>query len=218
MCHHESLKSCDECHTLKGDPKHKNVNLAKAFHEIDSDHSCVGCHNLNKEINNCAACHEKMPKEPSEASCSVCHAGEGVVADNEMEEGVVPAEIAKFDVPEKITIDTIKDKLQPVEFPHRAVIDKINGVINQNDIAKTFHGDDMTMCAGCHHKSPAGEKPPACSTCHGTETDRSDVNKPTIMGAYHRNCIECHKRMDVKDYISCGSCHKDKTGVPGSPR
>ena len=56
-CHHETLKACKECHSLSGKPEGNGVNLADAYHQVFSEHSCAGCHNKKKEEKECAGCH-----------------------------------------------------------------------------------------------------------------------------------------------------------------
>ncbi len=80
-CHHETLKACKECHTLTGKPEGNNINIAKAYHNVFSEHSCAGCHNKKKEDKKCAGCHHFIPAmdvetmSPKKDTCSACHAG-----------------------------------------------------------------------------------------------------------------------------------------------
>ena len=48
-CHHETLKACKECHSLTGKPEGNGINLANAYHQVFSEHSCTGCHNKKKD-------------------------------------------------------------------------------------------------------------------------------------------------------------------------
>ena len=60
-CHHETLKACDECHSLTGKPEGNGINVANAYHHVFSEHSCAGCHNKKKEEKKCAGCHHFIP-------------------------------------------------------------------------------------------------------------------------------------------------------------
>ena len=125
-------------------------------------------------------------------------------------------ELLPENLPEVITISKLQKTMKPVDFPHLAIILKLIEDMSQNKLANAFHGGRLVVCAGCHHNSPIGETPPPCSTCHSDTGERSDVNTPTLMGALHRNCLECHKRMEINDYIMCSSCHSDWTAVSGN--
>jgi len=67
-------------------------------------------------------------------------------------------------------------------------------------------------CVVCHHSknddgtrdmenSSEGE---SCSSCH--DVKRTDGGTP-LMRAYHRQCIDCHKK-EGKGPVACGQCHK----------
>jgi len=71
-------------------------------------------------------------------------------------------------------------------------------------------------CSVCHHYSSPDDFPP-CSKCHSTKRDdisTSPLNRPSINGAYHRQCINCHSEWS-NDIIKCSSCHVKKVaGLP----
>ena len=74
---------------------------------------------------------------------------------------------------------------------------------------------EMTKgCVVCHHYTPEGRQHPACKTCHSVdESDRSvSIRKPSLKGAYHRQCLNCHR--DWIDQTDCPVCHRRKTGAP----
>lgn len=50
-CHHESFKSCKECHGQTGKPEGNGITVEQAFH---SPSMCAGCHDINK----CTDCHK----------------------------------------------------------------------------------------------------------------------------------------------------------------
>ncbi len=63
-CHHDTMRACNECHTIKGNYKGKKANLETAFHAFSAEQSCVGCHNKYKKEKECAGCphvHEFCP-------------------------------------------------------------------------------------------------------------------------------------------------------------
>ncbi len=79
-------------------------------------------------------------------------------------------------------------------------------------------------CTDCHHYTPAGANHPECRTCHPLQVKREDLSKPSLKGAYHRQCMGCHREWthDTK----CGECHIPRlangsdqpTSLPGVPR
>ncbi len=93
------------------------------------------------------------------------------------------------EAPDSMLIDDIADLYQPVHFNH-----KLHASMAQM-------GND---CATCHHYSPPGRIPP-CKECHSPEADSRDLAKPNLKGAYHRQCLSCHREWshDTK----CVVCH-----------
>jgi hypothetical protein len=68
-------------------------------------------------------------------------------------------------------------------------------------------------CSICHHVYEDGELIPGamsidlpCSECHKVGSDRKS---PSLMKAYHKLCMGCHKKED-KGPITCGECHVKK--------
>ena len=107
--------------------------------------------------------------------------------------------------PNIININVVKsekDIYQKVEFTHR------------------LHAEMSNMAGGCvicHHYNPPG-KVIACRECHENNRIRGDLNKPDLKGAYHRQCLTCHKTWTAQD--DCNFCHlpngvtkKSKTNI-----
>lgn len=97
--------------------------------------------------------------------------------------------------PENIFMDTIAeegDKFGPVNFSHR------------------LHAEMSAMsgnCEICHHYNPPGNIIP-CADCHEVERKRTDISKPDLKGAYHRQCMECHNEWGPRN--DCSQCHDQK--------
>lgn len=107
------------------------------------------------------------------------------------------------DGPDVVILDQLSDVYLPVPFDHR-------GHARMSDMAGG--------CATCHHFTPAGAPHPACRSCHDPNSAGTDIAKPGLKGAYHRQCLNCHKEWtDEKD---CNKCHTPKAGSPpaDSPR
>lgn len=76
VCHHAGMESCVTCHSLKGSKEGNFVRLETSMHQIDSQMSCLGCHETRKVDKNCAGCHEFMPsglKKKDPSTCVSCH-------------------------------------------------------------------------------------------------------------------------------------------------
>lgn len=108
--------------------------------------------------------------------------------------------------PEKVTIDVGGKKYKPTEMPHLKIVKKLYDEAVKSKLANRFHGRTATLCAGCHHHSPIGQRPPPCGSCHGTAAT-GDKDKPPINNAFHRQCIGCHQQMAHKSQ-GCVDCHK----------
>ncbi len=98
------------------------------------------------------------------------------------------------EAPDTIMLSEIADQFQPVRFNHK------------------LHAEMAEMgqdCATCHHYSPPGHIPP-CKECHGGETNPTNLKQPTLKGAYHRQCLSCHREWshDTK----CVLCHTPADG------
>jgi Class III cytochrome C family len=216
-CHHESLEACSNCHTLQGDEKGGFVKLADAYHRPTSSHSCVGCHERQKTQDTCAVCHGSMQHGLVESSCDTCHSGPlaGGAVDRPLTDvaGLLPD-----DLPDVLHLSQLKDRFGPVEFPHRAIVEAMNKTIGDNRLANVFHGSRAVVCASCHHHSPLGAKPPSCARCHLQPFDPHAVGRPGLMGAYHQQCVGCHRDMKIGDYRDCRECHLDDVPMPGYPK
>ena len=219
ICHHQSMKKCSECHTLNGSDDGKGVPLQQAMHRKDATQSCIGCHEMKQRDKNCAGCHRFTTKEQTmdDDSCLLCHTEFPKGAEiNEKTAQLLLAKrpqksktYKKEDIPEMIVIKKLSEKYKPVEFPHRKIVSTITENIADNKLAAYFHAEKGTICKGCHHNSPATNKPTLCSSCHGKPFDEKDMHKPGIIGAYHIQCMECHTYMKI-DKVGCTDCHKEK--------
>ncbi|MFC1639178.1 sulfate respiration complex hexadecaheme cytochrome HmcA [Gemmatimonadota bacterium] len=220
VCHHESMTPCADCHTLQGSEESEGVTLQRAMHAIESEHSCVGCHETKKDEIACAGCHSQMRHgEISERSCAVCHAGPSpdrvVAVENRYRslDQFRPStrdsrlSFSDSDIPDSVTIGLLSEKYEPVEFPHRQVINRLMEHIGDSKIATYFHGGEDAVCQGCHHHSPVGVEPPLCESCHGEPFNEAEPFKPGLLGAYHRQCLGCHQTMEIEEPQDCEGCH-----------
>ena len=88
------------------------------------------------------------------------------------------------------------------------MMEKITG----NALAKNFHQGKDAICQSCHHNSPDVSNPPKCISCHASAEGEQDGRVPGTKAAYHRQCFECHEKMEIEKPVSddCTACHKEK--------
>jgi len=228
VCHHADLKACINCHTLDGAKEGNFVKLEQAMHRLNADQSCMGCHETRQTDPGCVGCHtsfEKKRQQGTEA-CLNCHLvpssritdepqraeAKQEAAETLAKREAVTATYNEADIPETVSIKTLMQKYEPVTLPHRKIVQTLVANINPNKLASYFHHEKGTVCQGCHHNSPAAKEPPKCVSCHGKPFNEKDPFKPGLMAAYHRQCMECHKAMDIKKPVStdCTACHAKK--------
>lgn len=222
-CHHAEMDKCSKCHSLEGLPEGDNINLELAMHKDGAVQSCTGCHELKQKDKECAGCHSFIGKNKTKdlASCEKCHMKPLEITDETLKDDIIARNLLSTrslehkmydikDIPEKVTIKKLSNQYEPAEFPHRKIVLSIIDGIKDNKLANYFHEDKGTVCQGCHHNGPATATPTKCSSCHGKPFNNKDIHKPGLMGAYHRQCMECHKVMDIDKPKGCTECHKKK--------
>jgi len=228
VCHHAALQSCSSCHTNAGKQAGDNVKLAQAMHSMTASTSCIGCHQEKQKAPQCAGCHTFMgqKEKPNDQSCKACHMSplpayvnlaklqetRDVAVDLLKARDLETKTFAVDRIPEKVTIGGLSDRFEPAAFPHGKVVKALIDKTRKSKLAGYFHGKKGTLCQGCHHNSPPAEKPPACSSCHGNTVESADAFSPGLVGAYHRQCIGCHKTMGIEkpDSRDCNACHVEK--------
>lgn len=97
--------------------------------------------------------------------------------------------------PELITINQLSDRYGPVYFSHK------------------IHAQMSNMgggCEGCHHHNTSGPIL-KCNSCHESSRKRDDVSIPDLKGAYHRQCMDCHREWSHD--TGCNSCHTLKKNL-----
>jgi cytochrome c553 len=121
-----------------------------------------------------------------------------------------------------IVMDELVALYEPVAFDHRT----------HAQMAETWDG-----CVTCHHRAPKGAtsattraaataavatRPsqeyadviPACKSCHAAGANSAVVGMPSLKGAYHRQCLNCHR--DWMDANACVVCHAARKGTGGA--
>jgi hypothetical protein len=96
--------------------------------------------------------------------------------------------------PDVVAIKSIQNIYSSVIFPHRL----------HSEMSKISGG-----CIQCHHYNTSA-KLHKCRYCHEKNRKRDDISKPDLKGAYHQQCMDCHREWSHK--IGCNTCHKSKIG------
>jgi hypothetical protein len=219
VCHHETLKGCQECHDLKGKQEGGFINIVTAYHGQTSQRSCHGCHRSLINRKDCMGCHYFIAPIKTDIGnkeiCNRCHSGKREV------EKVYPFTVLTKTVKEEVTIKHIEKEFEAVKMPHYKMIKKLTDISNQSRLATTFHGNLKTICNGCHHKSneeaeSKKENPPICISCHSASFDSQALGRPRLQSAYHTMCIKCHENMAIDKPKKCTDCHERKAEVLGN--
>ncbi len=113
--------------------------------------------------------------------------------------------------PDTVTLKELVDVYDPVPFNHKT----------HAMMAEMWDG-----CVTCHHRSPEpATRPatqpsmngrgavtqadstqiPACKSCHPVDNKDVDVQMPGLKGAYHRQCLNCHREWTHAN--ACNACH-----------
>lgn len=143
----------------------------------------------------------RVARAPAPAECRACHISDRPTRENpalvSCPRMAIRGHHPLSEAPLIITLDELSNSYGPVRFPHRA----------HAEMAETGEG-----CYGCHHYNQA--RPIfKCSECHSTSRIRTDLSKPDLKGARHRQCVDCHLQWSHNS--ECGSCHARKSG-PGA--
>jgi hypothetical protein len=224
ICHHQTLKKCNDCHKPDGGTEDGGfVTLGMAMHNGTSSQSCVGCHKETTRSTDCAGCHDMTPaavkKDP--ASCKKCHAltaeelkngdPKAIAEKAVTEQASAYKKLAVDKIPETVEIKILSNEYKPAVFPHRKVVEAIFARVEKSAMANAFHEDQSGLCMGCHHNVPKTLEPPNCASCHSKNSDGAD-GMPGLKGAYHGQCITCHQKMEVANVKprECVKCHEAK--------
>jgi hypothetical protein len=136
--------------------------------------------------------HSQMPQ----VDCSKCHTCEVPTVKEPCLKSCPRTEMVHQtskhglgEAPDSMLLDQLANLYGPVQFNHKlhATMAEMGG-----------------ECATCHHYSPKGHIPP-CNDCHDAAAASTDLRKPNLKGAYHRQCLSCHREWshDTK----CVICH-----------
>ncbi len=143
---------------------------------------------------------QKSPKMPAltlPAECKKCHTCDQPTKANPCLELCPRQSMATYHQksgpgPDAITMANLspnKRVYPPVMFSHKAHAEM---------------SDLSGGCKTCHHYNLGSVIVP-CRSCHDENRKRADVSKPDLKGAYHRQCMDCHKSWSGN--TKCEQCH-----------
>lgn len=141
-------------------------------------------HGLPAELRNrCAMCHTCTTPTKSDPCLIVCPRVKESTGIHS------PA-----DAPGVVLMDSKGGQYGPVVFSHKthAQMTDISG-----------------GCYLCHHYNDTALNILSCRSCHPAERKRENIDLPDLKGAYHRQCLECHRQWSGTP--ECSSCHIAKT-------
>jgi len=114
-----------------------------------------------------------------------------------------------------VILNELVDKYEAVPFSHQV----------HARMSAMWNG-----CETCHHHTPiaatmpasnavATSQPsqdnaatmPACKSCHPIADDKISIHLPSLKGAYHRQCLNCHR--DWMETNACVVCHAVRGGA-----
>lgn len=113
--------------------------------------------------------------------------------------------------PESILLDQLKDLYEPVVFDHAMHLDLYDCSRCHHHTAGTVTGDKS--CGRCH-QTAAHSNGFACSSCHvkvigskgkAEERGRYHIDVPSLQGAMHLLCRNCH--LEEGGPADCLDCH-----------
>lgn len=147
----------------------------------------------------CLSCHTRQnptPQDPCLRACSR-RSSPGMIrglAATDEPRGVILLDMLKG-------TKEGKDRFGPVPFDH-------SGHAAWAEIAGG--------CVVCHHYTPEGTAHPACRSCHSPDLKRTDIKKPSLKGAYHRQCMGCHREWSHN--TKCDACHTKRVSEDSGVR
>jgi hypothetical protein len=129
---------------------------------------------------NCKTCHACEYPTAKDPCLADCPRGDMITIRHKAEEG-----------PEKVILSELSDRYVPVMFSHK----------RHAEMSEMSGG-----CQSCHHYNTTGPILP-CKDCH--EQEKTELNTPGLKGAYHRQCMDCHRAWSHQ--TECNSCHALKS-------
>jgi len=101
------------------------------------------------------------------------------------------------------------------KYPSIVKIDRLEKIYEPVVFSHGIHADMSHIsggCTQCHHYSTNNKIHP-CGDCHDSERKRENISIPDLKGAYHQQCMDCHREWSHS--TECTSCHAMKNQKGG---
>ncbi len=136
-----------------------------------------------------------VPPKRQDIACQTCHSCSAPTKTNPClspcpRARIIPGYHPAKSGPEVVIMSRSSEQYGPVVFSHR------------------LHADMSEMsggCYGCHHYNSTSMAILSCKECHPASRARSDISMPDLKGAYHRQCMDCHRQWGKT--TECTTCH-----------
>ncbi len=129
-----------------------------------------------------------------------------------------------------LLVAAMAEDLPPETGPNVVILRELENAYEAVPFEHQSHAKMAEMwngCVTCHHRSPqpdasaaapaagsmtqeASVKVPACKSCHPVASADVNIHMPSLKGAYHRQCLNCHQEWMHEN--ACVICHKPKQG------
>ncbi|MCG3195569.1 MAG: hypothetical protein GHCLOJNM_00035 [bacterium] len=149
----------------------------------------------------CVGQHDTLPDGVDLSRCALCHSCKEPTHENpclrpcERPPESATVTLSATAVPDVLVLGQLSELYVPVVFPHK------------------IHMDMESMADGCnvcHHHNPPG-RILACRECHGGPSNQENLKQPSLKGAYHRQCLSCHREWSHE--TDCNVCHVRRTAA-----
>ncbi len=100
----------------------------------------------------------------------------------------------------------------PADGPGLVLMDSKSGQYGPVVFSHKTHAQMTEMsggCYACHHYNDTALNILSCRSCHPADRKRENISIPDLKGAYHRQCLDCHRQWTGAP--ECSSCHLEKT-------
>jgi len=164
------------------------VTLLPAW--VSSGYSQMGKHVQPRNVPDCRQCHTCPNPTPGNPCLRECP--------RPLETKGEPMSSASS--PDIVVLGQLQELYVPVVFSHKlhAEMSEIAG-----------------GCTLCHHYTPTKQSHPPCEECHDPGPTEGDLRKPGLKGAFHRQCMSCHREWSHD--TECALCHLKKAGGALAP-
>ena len=140
----------------------------------------------------------------TELSCEDCHTCKNPTASNPCLRTCprhwlgkeVGRKLSSDQGPDMVILNELEELYAPVKFSHK------------------LHAEMANMskgCLACHHYTPTDASHPPCKECHSPEVIHEHIDQPGLKGAYHRQCMGCHREWSHE--TACEACHISKASL-----